>query len=269
MRFPQRLLPKRTAAKVSWSVYLAVWLGCLLLLYVVWWLPETEVSVDAGRPPWSLADDGFCIVSPPTGHSELPEAPLSMKELQARALAQLPPNYQFLNYEYTIESAVLSTFHRDVTSSQFLHGCRHPVYTFIVYEYGGDLLSVCPGSHRTWPFVWSRVQNLSGPPHTAVLFNCELLHAGQLNECKERVVRQYKICHADDLPKLRHLQGIRTTKRGACVQSPWGATKRKLTYLLSYPLNFWLAPWLMRKEPEGTWMGWVQGLLDEQFYNNV
>lgn len=187
-----------------------------------------------------------------------------------RALDFLPPDYRFIDYEYTIQSTALSTFHRDVTSSARLHGCRYPVYTLIIYEYGGNLMSVCPGSHRTWPYVWSRIVNVSGPPNTAVLFDSEILHAGQPNQCKPRLLRQYKICHRDDLSKLTHLQGIRVAKKEKCVDDAWTRVKRKLSYYFAHPLNHWLYPFLMQKEGEDTWTGKVQSIFSRsQFYNNL
>lgn len=210
----------------------------------------------------TIKDDGFCCFK--TNGKGL------KKEEREKTLERLPPNYEFLDYEYTIYSAALSTFHRDVTSSQVLYGCLYPVYTLIVYEYEGDLLSICPASERTWPFVWTRIVNLSGPKGTCILFNSEMLHAGQPNQCRPRFARQYKICHKSDIKKLAHLQGIRAKKDTECVDDFWSKMKRKITYYFAFLINHIFYPFLMQKWGADTWMGQMQSLLpDHQFYNNI
>ena len=140
----------------------------------------------------------------------------------------------------------------------------------IIYEYGGDLLSICPASERTWPFVWTRIVNLNGPPNTCVLFNSELLHAGQPNECQPRLTRQYKICHKDDIKNLSHLVGIRAKKDIECVDNAVSKIKRKISYYFAFSINHMLYPFLMQKWREDTWMGQMQKWLpDHQFYNNI
>jgi hypothetical protein len=93
------------------------------------------------------------------------------------------------------------------------------VYTLILYKNEGELLSLCPRSNQTYPFVWSSIVNVKGKRGTAFLFDCDLLHAGCTNYCKEREVIQYKICHHDDLNKLKHLQGIKKNKSGVKLHS--------------------------------------------------
>ena len=207
----------------------------------------------------TLETDGFCCF-----HLD------NREEERTKTLASLPPDYEFLDYEYVIYSAALSTFHRDVTSSQVLYGCLYPVYTLIVYEYDGDLLSICPASDKSWPFVWTRIVNLSGPKGTCVLFNSEMLHAGQPNQCRPRFARQYKICHRDDIKKLVHLQGIRAKKDTECVDDLSSRMKRKISYYFAFLINHVFYPFLMQKWDEDTWMGQMQSWLpDHQFYNNV
>ena len=207
----------------------------------------------------SIDKDGFCCFSSKSREDE-----------RSIALQKLPPDYTCLDYEYTIHSTALSTFHRDVTSSQRLHDCANPVYTLIVYEYSGDLLSVCPASDKSWPFVWSRIVNLSGPPGTCVLFNSEILHAGQTNHCLPRRVRQYKLCHREDIKKLRHLQGTRAKKNAECVDTSWARMKRKVSYYFAFPINHLFYPFLMQKWSPDTLMGQMQSWLpDHQYYNNI
>ena len=207
----------------------------------------------------SIDKDGFCGF--PTK---------SREDEQSIALQKLPDNYVFLDYEYTIHTTALSTFHRDVTSSQHLYNCANPVYTLIVYEYGGDLVSICPASEQTWPFVWSRIVNISGPPGTCILFNSEILHAGQINHCRPRLARQYKLCHREDIKKLQHLQGTRAKKDTECVDTSWSRMKRKVSYYFAFPINHLFYPFLMRKWEPDTLMGQMQSWLpDHQFYNNI
>ena len=224
----------------------------VLLLILLYFFESNETASYSAR---TLEVDGYCCFQ---------------EESRSMSLKRLPSEYEFLDYEYIIHSAVLSTFHRDVTSSQVLYGCKHPVYTLIVYEYGGELLSICPASERTWPFVWTRIVNINGQPNTCVLFNSEILHAGRANKCKPRLTRQYKICHRDDIKKLGHLQGVRATKNIECVDDYWSQVKRKISYYFAFPINHLLYPFLMKNWGADTWMGQMQSLLpDHQFYNNV
>ena len=72
-----------------------------------------------------------------------------------------------MDYIYKINDGALSTFHRDVTSSKTIY----PVYTLILYKYDGELLSVCPSSNTTYPFVTSRIVNVEGKSGTCFLFD--------------------------------------------------------------------------------------------------
>ena len=49
----------------------------------------------------------------------------------------------FIKYKYIIKDSV------DVTSSQYEFNTKYPVYTLITYKNTGQLLSICPGSHKT------------------------------------------------------------------------------------------------------------------------
>jgi hypothetical protein len=242
------------------SVYVAIYILIVFVLYMVWYSCEFDESVSAVSP-MNLARDGFCVLSDP---AYLGDFALFRKEV----LAKLPAGYEFMDYVYEIKNAALSTFHRDVTSSKHIYETRHPVYTCILYRYDGELLSLCPGSHATYPFVWSRIVNFSGPKGTAFLFDSDLLHAGRDNRCRERSVIQYKICHREDREKLGHLAGIRAYKDEAC-RITWDYwLMRKLSYYCEFPTNYWLYPFMMRKEPESTWTGAIQRMIPIGFYNN-
>lgn len=209
----------------------------LLLLIVFLFITLVMFTVERDAPPNyspNLQRDGFILMDRPTKED---------------ILSQLPPGYQFLNYKYTIEGCTLSTFHRDVTSSQYVFKTEHPVYTFITYEYDGPALSVCPGSHRTAPLLISRPLTVNA---NSVLFNCDVVHAGSLNiEKKPRKAVQYKIAHEDDIEKLKHLIGINKLKKGDCDKrnNPVLDTLyRKLSLTFSYIINHHMTPYLQNRE---------------------
>jgi len=163
-------------------------------------------------------------------------------------LKYLPNNYVFIDYIYTIKGCSLSTFHRDVTSSQYIFKTKHPTYTYIRYHNTGPHLSVCPGSHKTTPYLFSIPVTITGKKHDSYLFNCDLVHAGAINSFgKKRYVEQYKIVHQEDLEKLGHLKGIRKHKIGECnISLPYEIFTRKLSIYFSYLSNHILTPYLQK-----------------------
>ena len=64
-----------------------------------------------------------------------------MKFDTKQILNELPDGYGFIDYKYQIKGCSLSTFHRDVTSSQTIFKTKYPVYTCITYKNTGDLLT--------------------------------------------------------------------------------------------------------------------------------
>jgi hypothetical protein len=192
-----------------------------------------EIKAGSDYKP-NLETDGFILMDRP---------------IADKVLEKLPEGYTFLDYRYTIEGCTLSTFHRDVTSSQYIFKTKHPVYTFITYDYDGPALSVCPGSHQTAPFLMNRPVIINS---NSVLFNCDVVHAGSLNlDKKSRRAIQYKIAHRDDLEKLKHLDGIDKVKKGDCDKrnNPVLDTLyRKLSLTFSYIINHHLTPYLQNRE---------------------
>lgn len=163
-------------------------------------------------------------------------------------LKRLPPGYVFLDYKYTIDGCTLSTFHRDVTSSQSVFNTRHPVYTWITYDYDGTALSVCPGSHRTLPFTFSSPVKVQAK---SILFNCDLIHAGTINwDRLQRRAVQYKVAHVDDISKLKHLEKIDKVKVGDCDKSNFVLDQlyRSLSLLFAFPINHIFTPYLQNRE---------------------
>lgn len=167
-------------------------------------------------------------------------------------LKYLPNGYVFINYKYVIKGCSISTFHRDVTSSQYIFKTTHPVYTYTVYHNTGDLLSLSPNSHKTVPFLWAQSYIVSGREKTGILFNSDIIHSGAINTFGEnRYAEQFKICHVDDLPTLKHLHGINKSSDGKCnTHYVYIYLLRKLSLLFPYLLNHIFTDLLQKKPSE-------------------
>ena len=214
----------------------------------------------------SLEKDGFCVLYDP---EYLQTTDMPCLKLQQNILNKLPDEYVFLDYVYNINDTSLSTFHRDVTSSQNVYKTKYPVYTAILYKYDGELLSVCPGSNKTYPFVLSNIVNISGKGGSVFLFDCELLHAGMKNSCKKRKVIQYKICHYEDLYLLNHLNNIRVKKYDICKNDLYGEIVRKMSYYFQFPINTFLYPLMIKRENDSSLLGYIQSFIPLTYYNNT
>jgi len=186
---------------------------------------------------------------------------------QKRALSLLPPGYAFLDYSYEIKGCSLSTYHRDVTSSQRVMKCKHPTYTLIVYLYEGNHLSIIPGSHKSHPLAFTSARNISGKKYNCVLFDADCVHAGMPNKVgRRRHVMQYKIAHIDDLDCLKSLHGKHVSKVGDCD----GKNKlksfilRQISYHFSFVVSLFDAPLQMRRTGI---IGTLQKATGIDFYN--
>jgi hypothetical protein len=208
----------------------------------------------------TIEKDGFCVLYNPQY--------VINNAYKNDVLHQLPPDYVFIDYVYKINNVALSTFHRDVTSSQHNYNTDYPVYTAILYKYSGDLLSICPNSNQDYPLCFSHIYNISGEPGTVFLFDCDTLHAGQINNCKEREVIQFKICHKTDLSKLKHLQGINTEKTDICTMSYYNSIMRKLSYYFEFPINYMFYPIMIKRENKNNLIGFIQNFIPLSYYNN-
>ena len=248
--------------KLNKLIYIAV---IVILLYILYYSQETYEHVDISIKNRTLENDGFVVLHNNVYNQTENEACFDLKK---DILSLLPKGYEFIDYVYKINNVALSTFHRDVTSSHKIYKTEHKVYTLILYKYDGDFLSVCPGSDKTYPFVWSRPVTIHGVSGTAFLFDCELLHAGCINLCKERHVIQYKLCHRDDLSKLIHLNGIRHTKNDVCKMGIYYDIMRKLSFFFEMPINYLLYPIMTKKEPSDSVIGFIQSFIPIQYYNN-
>ena len=236
----------------------------LLFLYIAYYIIEyKECSVKASTSR-TIEKDGFTVFYC-ADHLNIHSGP--REKLIHKTLEKLPKDYVFIDYVYKIHNTALSTFHRDVTSSQQIYDTKYPTYTLILYKYGGCLLSLCPGSHASYPFVNSNIVNYHGKAGTCFLFNCDILHAGCLNHCKYREVIQYKLCHKDDYPKLIHLHKINANKNETCRDNLYVWTRRKLSYFFEFPINYIFYPFMMKKH-EGI-LGKIQEYIPLGFYNNT
>ena len=238
----------------------------VFILFVIYYF-EIDEDSQISLKTRTLANDGFCVLYSPYYSSQTITKPCP--KLQSDALAKLPNGYEFVDYIYKINNVALSTFHRDVTSSQHNYGTQYPVYTMILYKYQGDLLSLCPGSNLSYPFNWSHIVNVQGEPGTVFLFNSDLLHAGCTNMCKEREVIQYKIAHKDDLPRLEHLDGIRNEKTDVCKITYYNMIMQKLSYYFEMPINYFFYPLMVKRNADNTILGKIQSFIPIEYYNNA
>ena len=183
-------------------------------------------------------------------------------------LKYLPPGYVFMDYIYTIKGCSLSTFHRDVTSSQYIFKTKYPTYTYIKYYNKGPHLSVCPKSHKTTPFLVNNPVTIYGDKKDSYLFNCDLVHAGAINTFgHRRYIKQYKIVHRHDLEKLKHLNGIKKHKTGDCnISLSYEIMTRKCSVYFSYLINHVLTPFL-QKNNNGFFNKMLIYFYGRSFYN--
>ena len=260
MVFSFSTIKKKNNLKYIFIIFVAVYFG-------YYWI-ERDENADNVISKYSLEIDGICILYNPEYATKTTEFPAC--KLKQDILAKLPAGYMFIDYIYKIQNSTLSTFHRDVTSSQYIYKTKYPVYTAILYKYSGELLSICPGSNKTYPFVWSRITNIHGEAGTVFLFDCDILHAGCDNNCSvTREVLQYKICHKDDLERLRELSRINVTKiETECKSTIWNQILRKASYFMEMPINTFLYPLMIKRENNNNIIGRIQDFIPISFYNN-
>ena len=238
----------------------------VFIIFFVYYYFEDSEDYSTSLYERNLTKDGFCAFY--NKLYLLTEDEPCMK-LKYDVLNTLPPGYKFIDYVYKIQDVALSTFHRDVTSSKNIYNTEYPVYTLILYKYDGELLSVCPGSNKSYPFCLSKIVNLTGKSGTAFLFDSDLLHAGCINNCNKRNVIQYKLCHKNDYNKLSHLHGVRSFKKDVCKLSLYNLIMRKTSYYFEFPINYILYPLMIKKETDDTIVGKIQKIIPITYYNNI
>lgn len=219
--------------KLYFIIIIIIYLIMILLLNI-YQLYETE---DLHKNRRTLKKDGFIVFQENNINN---------------VFNQLPKDYILLDYIYQIKGCSISTFHRDVTSSQYIFKTKYPVYTYITYENSGALLSLCPCSHKTTPFLFERPVIIMGHKGTSVLFNCDIIHAGAINKFGDRRhATQYKLCHIDDVEKLKHLNGINIINLGKCEKNSenYEYFLRKISLFFPFILNHILTK-LLQNKPE-------------------
>jgi hypothetical protein len=238
----------------------------IIIIYICYyWIEYDEDSIISSKTR-ILEKDGFCVLIDKE-YSKINN--ISIGNLKNDILNKVPPDYIFLDYIYKIKNTALSTFHRDVTSSQTINNTKYPTYTCILYKYSGELLSVCPSSNKTYPFVSSNIVNISGEKGTVFLFDSNLLHSGMQNMCRDREVIQWKLCHKDDLLVLKHLQGVRVEKSDDCEITYYNYCLRKLSYYFELPVNTIFYPLMIKRENNNSILGKIQSYIPLSYYNNI
>lgn len=240
-------------------------IGVSIFLWILYYCQEKDVHIYQCQ--YNLAKDGIRILYNPRYAKETKDMPST--GLQTDILRELPEGYQFMDYIYKIENNSLSTFHRDVTSSKSIFQTKYPVYTVILYKYDGELFSFCPRSNHTYPFVWSLITNVSGKKGTVFLFDSDLLHAGGNPSGVKREVVQYKVCHLEDLERLRELSGVRMDKKELSGENSfYNAFLRKASYFFEMPINYFCYPLMIKRQNSDHWIGKIQEMIPISFYNN-
>lgn len=211
----------------------------------------------------NLVKDGYMV-------GRLPEDIESFEDIKKFTQYFFPDEYIFLNYKYSIFGTSLSTFHRDVTSSQNSLETKYPTYTLVLYQYDGNFISICPYSHITYPLTLNLPISISGKKNTFVIFNSDMLHAGQINTIgNKRKMIQFKIVHKDDYHKLKHLDDINVTKINDNDNFYiFELIIRKVSYYMSFLTNSYFKEFLISKTEDGI-KGLIQDIIPIKFYNNV
>ena len=258
-----------------------------IVFLLFWWISR---ETDDERPDTRTLDqDGYIVIRDSTKETALSKIPDAS-------------NYVYLKYKYIIRGCSLSTFHRDVTSSSYIYNTTHPVYTYIEYtnQTNQPLLSVCPGSHKSTPFLYSSPLTIWGKGTTGILFHCDLVHAGAITyEGKPspviprpptlasaalmprsgvlpihrfgslRYAEQYKIAHKDDIATLAHLQNIHMEKDGDCDISPlYEYMSRQVSWIFSHIANHHFTSYLQTR-PDTHIGKMLLSLYGREFYNRV
>ncbi len=232
---------------------LLLFLLFLFLIYFFIFTDEKEIE----NKNSTLEDDGYLIF----------DRHLTKYEV----INRLPKDYVFLDYKYSINGCTLSTFHRDVTSSQYVFNSKYPVYTYICYYNEGKLMSLCPGSHKQTPFLFRRPKYIkSDSKRTSVLFNCDLVHSGYLNKkpLKNRKAIQYKIVHKEDLEIFKNLHKINKIKNDNCryFNYNYELFLRKMSLFNSYIVNHVFTEYLQNNKNDLINKNLIK-IFNKNFYN--
>jgi hypothetical protein len=240
----------------------------IILLIIILYVLYYSINETKNKPP-SIEKDDYYYYKTRLNLDNL--SPNQKKNLiQNEVLNFLPEGYVFLDYIYYIKGCSLSTFHRDVTSGQKYFNTKHPTYTVIIYEYDGDYLLLCPKSHEQYPFTWNRPIEISGQKYTVVIFNSDMLHCGSINRIgRERKVIQFKVCHREDIEKLKEINSINVDKYSdENIDINVEYFLRFLSFHFSWFINTFSSQ-LLQKKKEAGFANAIQNIIPISFYNNV
>jgi len=193
----------------------------MLIIYICYNTIEEKYE----KKVTNLSNDGYIVLY---GNS------------RSEVLEELPKDYVFLDYKYTLKGCKTHIFHRDNYSGQYFLKTRHPVYTYSIYKSSGPLISLCPGSHNTTPYLFQKPLTIHGKKHTGILYNADLVHCGVLHKEKNmHYEEQYKLCHKSDVEKLDSLNKNHINDVGMCTNNGlYEFITRKLSLIFNYPLNY-------------------------------
>jgi hypothetical protein len=242
----------------------------ILILYLIYFSYEKKYKYDEDENEQNLKNQGFCVFNT-NQNLDLLDPIEKRQQITSLVLSKLPYGYTFLDYYYYIKGCSLSTYHRDVTSGQTYLKTKYPTYTLILYEYDGDFLSLCPNSHKQYPFIYSTPINISGKKNTMVLFNADILHSGIINKIgKNRKVLQMKIVHHDDLHLFDELNKIKVEKTTDCNNNILiEHSLRFMSLHFAWFINGLIHPLLQKKYTDDNLLSYIQDKVPISFYNNL
>tara|TARA_B100000902_G_C27320369_1_gene923991 strand:+ start:4048 stop:4818 length:771 start_codon:yes stop_codon:yes gene_type:complete len=237
-------------AKKKSNLFFKYLLLIILILIIIYYLQEDIIEAEKISEKTTIYKDGFKVWN--LNYKNKPNMNTLIKKLKNLSKKELGPDYIFLDYRYHLKGCSVSTFHRDITSNKTTYKTKYPTYTALIYNYAGNYFSVCPNSHKTYPFAFERPLSIVGKGKALVIFDGDLLHAGMINNVgNKRDFMQFKIVHKDDLKKLIDLNKINVKKENICNNSyTLELFLRKLSYLFAFFINFF-SSLFVKKEKSG------------------
>ena len=239
----------------------------LFIVIIIYYLQENNININEISEKTNIHKDGFKIWNIKLNKNVSKDKML--KKLKELSLKELGEDYIFLDYKYHLKGCSVSTYHRDITSNKTTLNTKYPTYTALIYRYNGNYISVCPGSHKTYPFTFKRPISVKGKEIGMVIFNGDLLHAGMINNVgKKRDFMQFKIVHKSDYKKLAHLNKINLYKQNDCTNSYlFNLFLRKMSYIFALFINLFNG-FFIKKENSGI-KKYAQEIFSFlNFYNN-
>ena len=189
----------------------------------------------------------------------------TLEALTKNVLPILPVGYVFLDYKYELLGPSLYTYHRDVTSSHSCFNTKYPTYTAIHYNYNGNLLSVSPGSHRSYKI--NMPVTIQGESNTTIIIDCDLVHGGiDAPTSIKRCATQYKVIHKDDIHLLKEIDGLHMSKTGQKISPYLQLFLRIGSYIFTVPIQYVCLPLIQRRASNRIGL-FLQNLIPINYYN--